>query len=282
MALLRKVSWEGITCDYCHSVQSVSMTGPNAKAVVAFSNVKSGPLKDASASAHGASYSAVHVSSLACVACHEYRNPLGFPVLTTYSEWQNSRAAKEGQPCQSCHMYRVAADVVDPRIQRSKEAKVNLHQMPGSHSLEQLSRSIKLNLLATREPSQLKVTVEVVSRTAGHYVPTGSPRRQLVLEVTADTYDGQHFRGERVYRRTVADPQGRPIDREDLAFLEGAKVLSDTRLAPDEKRTEEFFFPIPTGVSTDIKLKAWYYYSPAAEAEGQQRVSFLTLSRLVR
>ena len=32
----------------------------------------------------------------------------------------------------SCHMYRVA---VSPRIKRSSLAKINLHQMPGSHSV---------------------------------------------------------------------------------------------------------------------------------------------------
>jgi hypothetical protein len=90
--------------------------------------------------AHGTEFSEIHTSSLACAPCHEYQNALGFPLLTTFSEWKNSRYAKEGKQCQSCHMYRVAGDVVDPRLKRSSLAKINLHQMPGSHSVTQLTK----------------------------------------------------------------------------------------------------------------------------------------------
>ncbi len=34
--LVRKVSWEGVTCDFCHSVRDVSMNGPNPRAIVQF------------------------------------------------------------------------------------------------------------------------------------------------------------------------------------------------------------------------------------------------------
>ena len=30
--LQKKISWEGVTCDYCHSVRQVSLSGPNPKA----------------------------------------------------------------------------------------------------------------------------------------------------------------------------------------------------------------------------------------------------------
>jgi hypothetical protein len=86
MSLEKKVSWEGITCDYCHSLRSVSMAEANPKAAVDFTLVKTGPLKNASSIAHGTKFSEVHTSALACAPCHEYQNALGFPVLTTFSE----------------------------------------------------------------------------------------------------------------------------------------------------------------------------------------------------
>jgi len=282
LALKKKVSWEGVTCDYCHSIRDVSLSGPNPKARVEFSLVKSGPLKVSSSSGHDTAYSAIHTSAAACAPCHEYRNSAGFPVLTTYSEWKASRAAKEGRPCQACHMDRVAGQVVDPRVQRSGDARVNLHEMPGSHSLEQLTRTIAANLSASREADQLKVSVEVLNRMAGHSVPTGSPLRRLHLEVAVNSYDGGRFRDGRDYRRVVADRQGRPLEREHFTFLKGAKVLSDTRLAPDEKRVETFSFPVPQGVQAQVKASLVYYYSPMARTEAQQRVTFLTLQRLVR
>ena len=280
LGLNRKVSWEGVTCDYCHSVRDVSMDGPNPKAILDFSMVKTGPLSDAVSQAHRTAYSAVHTSSSICAPCHEYKNAAGFPVLTTYSEWKASRYAKEGRQCQFCHMSRVSGDVVDPHVARSHSAKINLHQMPGSHSLEQLTSAVKAQLNAVRDGDQVRVTVEIANQTAGHYLPTGSPLRQLLMEVRADSA-GQHFREERIYARKVADQHGTVLMREHFAFLKAVKVVSDTRLAPGEKRSETFSFPIPKGSQTQVKATFWYYYSPLARVESQKRVTFLTLNRLV-
>jgi hypothetical protein len=280
--LRSKVSWEGVTCDYCHSVREVTFDGPNPKARVEFTQVKSGPLRDVTSVGHQTVYSAVHTTAAICAPCHDYRNALGFPVLTTYSEWKASRFLKEGKACQSCHMYRVEGEVVDPRIQQVSLAKINLHLMPGSHSIEQLASTVKANLTAERRGDSLHVFVDVANVAAGHYVPTGSPLRQIVLEVRADAYNGQHFREQRVYRRTVADQQGKEIDREPTAFLRAASVLSDTRLAPGEKRRESFAFAIPPGTSAQVSATFWYYYSPLARTEAQKRVTFLALQQLVK
>ena len=171
LALSKKVSWEGVTCDYCHSIRDIAMGGPNPKAHITFAAVKSGPLKDAVSSAHGTQYSDVHTGALICASCHDYKNAAGFPVLTTYTEWKSSSFGKGGIPCQSCHMSRVAGSVVDPRIKRTSEAKINLHQMPGSHSLEQLTAAVKAQLTAVREGDALKVTVDVANAAAGHSLP---------------------------------------------------------------------------------------------------------------
>ncbi len=168
-----------------------------------------------------------------------------------------------------------------PKISRVTLAKINLHQMPGSHSLDQLTSTVKAQMSAVREGARLKVTVDISNATAGHYVPTGSPLRQIVMEVRADTYAGQHFREERVYARRIADDKGQPITREHVAFLKGAKVLSDTRLAPGEKREEIFSFPLPPGTQAQVHATFWYYYSPLARTESQKRITFLTLNRLV-
>ncbi|MGO9097040.1 MAG: multiheme c-type cytochrome [Bryobacteraceae bacterium] len=280
--LLRKVSWEGVTCDYCHSVREVTLEGANPKASVEFTQVKSGPLQDVTSVGHGTVYSAMHTSAAICAVCHEYRNALGFPVLTTYSEWKNSRFAKEGRVCQSCHMNRVEGEVVDPRIQQVSLAKINLHQMPGSHSIDQLNSTVRAQLSSERAGNLLHIFVDVANVAAGHYVPTGSPLRQIVLEVRAEAYEGARFRAQKVYRRTAADREGKEIEREPAAFLRGASVISDTRLAPGEKRRETFTFPIPPGTQAEISATFWYYYSPLARTEAGKRVTFLALRQLVK
>jgi Zn-finger protein len=243
----RAVTEDGVTCDYCHSIHQVTFDGPNPKALLTFSDAKTGPLSDAVSIPHKSVYSPVHASGAVCAPCHEYRNASGFPVQTTYAEWQDSRYGKEGRPCQSCHMARVAGDVVDPHVTRTGTAKINLHEMPGSHSVEHLAQAIQAQLSTARQGPQLKVTVEIANETAGHYLPTGSPLRQLVMELGADSAGGQHIREQRIYAGQVADRHGTVLRREHFAFLKASKLVSDTRLAPGEKRTETFLFPIPEG-----------------------------------
>jgi len=281
LELVKKVSWEGVTCDYCHSIQDVTTTGRNPKANVEFSLVKSGPSKDLFSPAHGTRFSPLHTSPLACITCHEYANAQGFPVLATYSEWKNSTYGKGELGCQGCHMYRVEGDVVDPRIKRSATLTLNLHEIPGGHSIQQLNKAIRADLSAARDGGQLRVVVKLSNRGAGHYVPTGSALRQLILELDADSLDGHHFSEQRIYRRTVADRSGAVLNREDLVFIKGARVMTDTRLAPNETKTETFSFPIPRG-QTRVKASLYYYYSPLATTEAQQKVKFLEVTRLVQ
>jgi len=282
LELVRKVSWEGVTCDYCHSIQEVTTTGGNPKAKVEFTLVKSGPSKDLFSPAHGTRFSPLHTSSLACIACHEYSNSQGLPVLATYSEWKNSTYGKGDVACQACHMYRIEGDVVDPRIKRTATLTLNLHEIPGGHSIQQLNKAIKADLSAIREANQLRVVVKLTNRGAGHDVPTGSALRQLILALDADSLAGQHFGEERIYRRIVADRSGSVLNREDLVFIKGARTVTDTRLAPNETKTETFSFPISRGTQTRVKASLYYYYSPLATSEAQQKVKFLELTRLVQ
>jgi Zn-finger protein len=282
LGLVKKVSWEGITCDYCHSVREVTLTGANPRARVDFSRVKSGPSQEATSAAHGTAFSPVHTSSQACVTCHEYKNAQGLAVLTTYSEWQQSTYGKEAGGCQSCHMARVQGHAVDPRVKTASRLHLNLHEIPGSHSIEQLNKAVKAQLSSAHEGGKLRVSVQVTNRGAGHSVPTGSPLRQLILELRADAYNGKHFREERIYRRVVADASGARLDREHLAFMNGARVLSDTRLAANETRTETFAFAVPQGVQTQLDASFYYYYSPMASTEAEQKLKFLSIRRLVQ
>jgi Cytochrome c554 and c-prime len=282
LALIRKVTWEGITCDYCHSIRSVDMSGLNPKALVEYNNVKEGPWKGLSSPAHGTAYSPVHTSSVLCATCHQYRNSQGFAVLTTYSEWQKGPYWAEHKGCQSCHMYRVEGEVVDPRVKRTPNDGINLHQMPGSHSLTQLNKAIRGQLSVTHDGNQLYVEVSVTNQGAGHMVPTGSPLRKLILQVNAFPFGGKPVRQERVFTRVVADQQGKVLNREDLVFMKAAKVMSDTRLAPGETRKETFTFKVAQGVRSTVEADFYYYYSPSAATRAEQEIKFLSLSRFVQ
>ena len=177
-------------------------------------------------------------------------------------------------------MASVAGNIVDARAKASSRPQVNVHEIPGSHSVTQLNKAIRAQLNATHQGGQLKVSVQVTNQGAGHSVPTGSPLRQLILELRAASYNGKQFHEERVYRRTVADASGTTLNREHLAFLKGARVVSDTRLAPNQSRMETFTFPVPQGVQTRVDASFFYYYSPMASTEAEQKAKFLSLSRI--
>ncbi len=279
--LERKVSWEGVTCDYCHSIRSVTLGEKNPKVVVDFSLVKSGPWKDVTSPVHGTLYSPVHTTSRVCAPCHEYRNATGFAVLTTYDEWKAGPYAANGVGCQSCHMSSVQGEVVTARVKRVAQHHINLHAIPGSHSIEQLNKSVHMEMKTRREGGRVLVTVELTNRGAGHDVPTGSPLRKLILKVRASAYGGRTFEAQRVYQRQVADAQGHILNVEPLVFIKAAKVVSDTRLKPLETRTEHFSFPVPEGKLTQVQADVYYFYSPMATA-AKKEVKFLTLRRLVQ
>jgi Cytochrome c554 and c-prime len=279
--LVKKVSWEGITCDYCHSIRDVSTTGTNPKADIEFSLVKSGPSKDSNSPVHMTRFSPVHTSSLVCITCHEYANSQGLHVLTTYSEWKAASYAKSGEDCQTCHMYSVKGEVVDPRVEKSTSTTINLHEIPGSHSIQQLNKAIKAAISAKRVGEQVQVVVKVTNQGAGHYVPTGSPLRQMILNLKAESYAGQKYNAERVYRRTVADKNGAVLNSEPQVFIKGAKVVSDTRLAPNQTKIEKFSFPMRRGSLIRVVASFSYYYSPLATSEQEQKVKFLELTSMV-
>lgn len=281
LALDRKASWEGVTCDYCHSVRSVSLDGPNPRAALDLSLTKSGPIKDASSSAHPTAFSPVHESSAVCAPCHEYKNPQGLSILTTFSEWQASVSAKEGKNCQACHMNLVAGQIADAHLLRQPSTKVNLHKMAGSRSLAQLNKAVKLRLLPVRAASKAKITVRVMNAGAGHFFPTGSPMRQVVLQVGVRPAGGAWQFQEKVYARIVADAVGAPISREDFAFLRAVKALSDTRLAPGESRNEVFFFDVPASGQLNVRATLTYVYSPNPRSLTGERVAFLSLASLL-
>jgi RNase P subunit RPR2 len=273
-----KVIQEGVTCDYCHSVRRVDFDGPNPKAVLAFSKDRAGPKGEAAGMPHNGTAMPLHGSAEVCAPCHEHRNGFGFPVLTTYSEWKNSRYAKEGRTCQSCHMARVPGNIADARGTQSGTGTINVHEMAGSHSVERLAQAITARISSARQGAGLRVTVEIGNQTAGHYLPTGSPLRQLVMELQADSAGGRHFAEQRLYARQVADHHGTVLMREHFAFLNADRQVSDTRLAPGETRAESFLFPIPEGDPAQLKATLWYYYSPLAKTDSQMRVEFLTVN----
>lgn len=278
-SLERKVTWEGVNCEVCHSMVSVDLSGPVARHTFDLSDVKRGPITDAESTAHEVAYSELHTTSLVCAGCHEFTNSEGTSLMTTYTEWRESSAASEGQTCQSCHMWKTDAHVVDPRIVRVPSAEVNLHEMPGGHSLEQLHKALRVALKPRRDGDTLVVDIELVNKGAGHAVPTGMPGRRVILDLEVDPYVGEPMRETRVYGKFFVDAEGKRITRDSQYFAKGVRLESDTRIHADEKRKEEFRLPVAAETTVSASLRLHYEHAPTGDEAGLTRFTFYSESR---
>jgi hypothetical protein len=119
--------------------------------------------------------------------------------------------------------------------------------------------------------------VEIANGAAGHKIPTGLPSKQLVLIVRALSDGKETFSQTRVYERKLVDSKGAPIKSDGDLFLAAAKVVSDNRIAPKEKRKETFRFHLASGtVKAEITL-AYRYLAP-----GTTEPKILTIAQETR
>ena len=281
--LLRAITREGVNCEFCHGLVAVEIVDGSPRHRVDIGEVKRGTIRGAESNGHDVAYSRLHRQSLVCAPCHEYTTASGTAVMTTYSEWEASQAAERGQTCQSCHMSLVESNVVDPRIKRDSAAQVNLHEMPGGHSLEQLHKALKVRLKPARTEQGLEVRARITNHGAGHAVPTGMPGRRIVLRLEVRTNDGQAFDEQRTYEKRFVDEQGARVDHvADLFFADGLRLSSDTRIAADELRDERFVFPVPASASAWISLRLEYEHAPWGDDEPSVSTVFVYERRFVR
>ncbi|MFQ6038993.1 MAG: multiheme c-type cytochrome, partial [Candidatus Aminicenantales bacterium] len=192
---------EGVSCDFCHSVKAIHFEKRDHPFELEIGRIKRGPLSEASSPAHETKASPLFKSSELCAGCHEYVNDNGVSILGTYTEWKSGPYAKQGIPCQDCHMPLVSGNIVRPQVAASQQKKINLHAISASHSTEQLQKAVAVRIQNVhREEGVIQVTVEVSNTGSGHKVPTGIPSRKLVLLVelkAPNVYLTQHKTYER-------------------------------------------------------------------------------------
>jgi hypothetical protein len=102
-----------------------------------------------------------------CAGCHTSAPP-SIPCSDVYTDWKNSRTAKQGRTCQACHMPErdgIAA-AGGPR------RKVHSHVFPGGRSAAMLQQAVALRLKAAFRGDRLEVTATVRNLTP-HRVPDG-------------------------------------------------------------------------------------------------------------
>ncbi|WP_232784206.1 multiheme c-type cytochrome [Moritella sp. Urea-trap-13] len=246
---------------------------------------------NASPQQHKDSYSnpELYKSSLYCATCHnEFTPGQGANVNNNYGEWQASKFNAPDNPeqnktCIDCHMRLDMTDFdkkVPGQATDNGPIKPNLiaHNFIGgnyyfsdmrSKEHGKLSRDILRNALlldVITSPDGRNIDVKVTNHNTGHKMPGGARRQVWVDLVVTDSKgvkqlvsgqlnDGYLPKDSRVFAKKSGYMHGEPVG---LKFWRVEKILSDTRISPDETRIETF--ELPEGLNYPITVVAKINY----------------------
>lgn len=235
---------EGVTCDFCHSVESF-VPGESFPRYRLNPDFKSGPYppgRDAERTIHATRFSRLHITSEFCAGCHEYRNPYGVPILSTFSEWEASFYRGEGVHCQFCHL----PQLFDPQFIDGKDRKGPVdHAMVGGHSRERLAKAIPVKGTLRVSGDTAEVRISLRNETVGHKTPSGIPMHRIRLVTSLFDEAGTALgRKEDLFERVVGDGAGNPLTKPEEIFTEAREVLKDNRIGPKETREVVHRFPL--------------------------------------
>ncbi|MCL5967001.1 MAG: cytochrome c family protein [Deltaproteobacteria bacterium] len=269
---------EGVTCDFCHSVESVSPQGPFPRYRTR-PGIKFGPRGGSRGKTiHETRFSRLHITSELCAGCHEYWNKYGIPVLTTYSEWKESFYRGEGVHCQFCHLPQLFdARVIDPKTGKGPPD----HAMLGGHSRERLAKAIPVKAQLTVGRKDARLVVQLRNETVGHKTPSGIPLHRVRL--TSTIFDGKGnvlARKEEVFERVLGDGTGKAIEKPEMIFTASREVLKDNRIGPKETRRIVHVFPIRGAVPTIAEV-ALAYEMPTPDIAPAVRYIEIPISRTI-
>jgi Cytochrome c554 and c-prime len=258
----------GVHCDFCHKITGVvdgkmglthgrfklKMLRPDfAKGE---KQVFFGPLDDAD---RDNAYSPTYRESRYCASCHE-GIVFGVPVYTTYSEWLDSPAGRDGTQCQTCHMRptgKMTNMAPDFGGHERDPQTLGNHLFFSPDKETMIKQSVRVKADLERQENKVHVTVRLTPADVGHRVPTGFVDRNLVLVVDAtDAEDkplkpsagpslpdfaGAEVAGRpgKVYAKLLTDGKGNgpvPFWRDDA-------TPTDNRLTPGQSDEVPFDFP---------------------------------------
>ncbi|MGI9303443.1 MAG: SUMF1/EgtB/PvdO family nonheme iron enzyme [Gammaproteobacteria bacterium] len=202
---------QGLVCAACH-VRSGQWYGPPPRGGRAAARMDSLPHR-------GFVANAAFEDSRFCAACHQFDRD-GFALNgklleNTHAEWAESRYAKDGVTCQSCHM------------------PGRRHEWRGIHDREMTAGAVSIDAsLLTVQAGRARARLRIHNTGAGHYFPT-YVTPAVIAEIYQENATGQaidHTRSELVIGRKVT------LNLREERF--------DTRIPPDGEAGLEYDAPL--------------------------------------
>src|SRR5713101_2377066 len=262
-------SAQGVHCDFCHKVAKASTEhvgfthGRYGLELLRPSQgqIFFGPLDDVERGED--TFASVYRESKYCASCHE-GVVFGVPVYTTYSEWLESPARKEGKQCQTCHMAPTGSmSNIAPGhggIERDPHTLGN-HRFFEPSQVEMLRRCLSIKVDATSAAEFVEVRICLQADQVGHRVPTGFVDRNLTVVVEAfgtnqspisptegpklSSMAGPTWHGKagKIYSKRLTDFNGKG----PVPFWRARPEIEDNRLYPGQPDSLIWRFP------TDMK-----------------------------
>jgi hypothetical protein len=290
------VSLEAISCDFCHTVSDNDID--NGAFISSPGEVKYGPFDDSESAYHESEYLKLYTQAEYCGMCHQVYNPFtGLVLDDTYTAWEEGPYAKRDVTCQDCHMTPgITGFEANPGRAGSgapKRDHVSIHSFSGANVFMLGILGEKDNLELAEKRLQKAATIDVIipvtanagetvnmevgitNSGAGHKIPTGLiEARQMWLEVTVSDASGTilldtgtldakgNIRDATVYQTTFADSEGEPT----LKLWKAASVISDNRIAPENRNAENFSFEIPENAMDPILVDVKLLYRSAPQS----------------
>jgi len=282
LSLNSGIAVEGVTCDFCHSIQDLDLQNTVKPFVVKWGKLKRGPLKDTQSPVHETKHSKIFESGDLCGGCHEMANMNNLPIITTYSEWKNSYYQKvDTATCQSCHMPLAAGMTVSQKHQKTKR-RINLHSFPGGHSRAQLLDALEMKILdETKSYGKMTIRLGLTNVGAGHYIPTGNPLRKVVVDFYAYDATNRQIHNEQVeLSKKFADKDGKALSTDLGILLDATSVTEDNRIPPGGTKVLAFQFMAPNEKIL-VEARVIYVYRNEAHPEMARQEKLITFTKIV-
>ncbi len=249
---------EGVTCSSCHSLSAVQPLAVRVKQTGCLHNGHTSLLPVAATVDdiyHNKTNGGYFAEERTCADCHEFNNRYKVPVGTTYSEWHTSSAGADDSRCQKCHMAMIAGRTAN------KDGRDKMHDHSLATTLDSMNGSVTAKVTdVSLNGDTVTASITLHNVNTGHYVPTGSPARSLVLEVRLLNVAGDVLESrKRIYRKILTDADGNEVTSFEDAFLHATAVRSDNRLGPGESRTETISFSMPPGEHATVSVELYLF-----------------------
>jgi hypothetical protein len=242
----------GITCYFCHNVESVAADHNNGLQIALDQTMRGGAKNPVSSPAHDSKYDPMMAgstnNSVMCGSCHDVVTPRGVALERTYTEWKTTVFATEPNPitqltCSECHMPSIqGADVIADKPGLDVPARPDGYHRHLWPAIDQaLTPWPDGDVLAAGIKNDLDPAITIVGPT-----PPGGAQ--------ADAHGGICIRPEgeiwvRVDSRGTGHmwPSGAAQDRrawlEMIAYDADNNVVFQTGVVPDDKDPEEIDDP---------------------------------------